>query len=79
MAFALDYPELEGLYSVAGGKFRLTVLLQRRVGELVKGAPRLVKVDNKRERDFIYVAVQELKAGKIKLAADGETIVKAEA
>jgi DNA-directed RNA polymerase subunit K/omega len=79
MAFALDYPELEGLYSVAGGKFRLTVLLQRRVGELVKGAPRLVKVDNKRERDFIYVAVQELKAGKIKLAADGETVVKAEA
>lgn len=79
MAFALDYPELEGLYSVAGGKFRLTVLLQRRVAELVKGAPRLVKVDNKRERDFIYVAVQELKGGKIKLAEDNETVVKAEA
>ncbi|MCA8911608.1 MAG: DNA-directed RNA polymerase subunit omega [Planctomycetes bacterium] len=76
MAFALDYPELEGLYSMAGGKFRLTVLLQRRVNELVGGMPRLVKVGQEFEKDFIYIAVEELKRGLIKLAEDNETILK---
>jgi len=76
MAFALDYPELEKLFTLAGGKFRLTVLLQRRVIELVEGAPRLVRLDNKHEKDYILVAVEELKQGKIRLAADNETIEK---
>lgn len=78
MAFALDYPELEGLFEIAGGKFRLTVLLQRRVNELVAGSPRLVRVDEKHGKDFIYIAVQELKQGKITLAADNETVEKNE-
>lgn len=76
MAFALDYPELEGLYTLAGGKFRLTVLLQRRVNELVGGMPRLVKVGHEYEKDYIYIAVEELKRGLIKLAEDDETILK---
>jgi DNA-directed RNA polymerase subunit K/omega len=76
MAFALDYPELESLYSLAGGKFKLTVLLQRRVGELVAGSPRLIRVAEKHGKDFIYIAVQELKAGKIRLADDDETVEK---
>lgn len=76
MAFALDYPELEGLFELAGGKFRLTVLLQRRVNELVAGSPRLVRVPEKHGKDFIYIAVQELKQGKITLASDNETVEK---
>jgi DNA-directed RNA polymerase subunit K/omega len=76
MAFALDYPELEDLFVLAGGKFRLTVLLQRRVTELVEGAPRLVTLDQKYEKDFIRVAVEELKQGKIRLADDNETVQK---
>jgi DNA-directed RNA polymerase subunit K/omega len=74
MAFALDYPELESLYHMAGGKFRLTVLLQRRVQELVAGSPRLLRIQEKHNKDYIYIAVQELKAGKIRLAEDNETI-----
>ncbi|MCC6465383.1 MAG: DNA-directed RNA polymerase subunit omega [Planctomycetes bacterium] len=74
MSFALDYPELEKLYSKAGGKFRLTVLLQRRVNELVRGAPRLVKVDQKHEKDYIHIAVEELKAGKIGLSEDNQAV-----
>ncbi len=78
MAFSLDYPELETLYTMAGGKFRLTVLLQRRVNELVAGSPRLIKVAEKRAKDFIFIAVQELKSGKIRLAADDQTVEKVE-
>lgn len=78
MAFALDYPELEELYSLVGGKFRLTVLLQRRVSQLVNGDKRLVKLGQDYEKDFIYIAVQELKQGKIKLADDDETVIKTE-
>lgn len=79
MAFALDYPELEGLYSLAGGKFRLTVLLQRRVNELVGGMPRLVRVGQEHEKDYIYIAVEELKRGLITLAEDDETVIKKDA
>lgn len=78
MTYALDYPELEKLYSRAGGKFRLTVLLQRRVNELVKGAPKLIRVDQKHEKDFVYIAIEEFKNGKIALSEDEQTIVTAE-
>ena len=82
MAFALDYPELEGLYSLAGGKFRLTVLLQRRVNELVGGMPRLVKVGHEYEKDYIYIAVglpatDEIEK-LIKLAPDDQSVIKTE-
>jgi len=78
MSFAMDYPELEKLYEQVGGKFRLTVLLQRRVNELVKGAPRLIKVDHTREKDFIHIALEEVKSGKINLSEDAEQVVHAE-
>lgn len=78
MSFALDYPELEKLYSRAGGKFRLTVLLQRRVNELVKGAPKLIKIDQKHEKDYVFIAVEEFKNNKINLSDDEQTIVHAE-
>ena len=75
MSFALDYPELEKLYTRAGGKFRLTVLLQRRVNELVKGSPKLIKVGQKHEKDYVFIAVEEFKAGKISLSED-ERVIK---
>lgn len=78
MSFALDYPELEKLYSRAGGKFRLTVLLQRRVNELVKGSPKLIKIDQKHEKDYVFIAVEEFKAGKISLSEDAESVVHPE-
>ncbi|MBX3474950.1 MAG: DNA-directed RNA polymerase subunit omega [Planctomycetes bacterium] len=78
MSYALDYPELEKLYSRAGGKFRLTVLLQRRVNELVKGAPKLIKVEQKHEKDYVFIAVEEFKNGRIALSDDEQTIVHAE-
>lgn len=74
MAFAMDYTELEELYAKAGGKFRLTVLLQRRVNELVRGAPRLVKLDKSAEKDYIRIALEELKQNMISLAPDDETL-----
>ena len=76
MAFAMDYTELEELYAKAGGKFRLTVLLQRRVNELVRGAPRLVKLDKSAEKDYIRIALEELKQNMISLAPDDETPLK---
>ncbi len=70
----MDYPELEELYKKVGGKYRLTVLLQRRVNELVRGAPKLIP--GEQTKDFIGVAMEELRRGKISLAEDNETVVK---
>lgn len=72
----MDYPELEDLYKKCGGKYRVTVLLQRRVNELVQGQPKLVPGDL--GKDYIHIALEELKQGKITLAADNVTIVKAQ-
>lgn len=70
----MDYPELEDLYKKCGGKYRLTVLLQRRVNELVRGAPKLIP--GEQTKDFIGTAMEELRRGKISLAEDNETVVK---
>ena len=43
----MDKSEIDRLASKFGGRFKLTVLLQKRVRELVKGAPRLVETDYK--------------------------------
>ena len=47
-----------------GGLFRLAVLLQKRVHELVGGSPKLVKTD---EDDPINIAMMEVAAGAIEL------------
>ncbi|MCC6574628.1 MAG: DNA-directed RNA polymerase subunit omega [Planctomycetes bacterium] len=70
----MEYPELEEMYKKCGGKYRLTVLLQRRVNELVRGAPKLVP--GEQTKDFIGIAMEELRRGKIALAEDNETVVK---
>ena len=47
-----------------GGRFKLTALLQKRIRELVAGAPHLVEI---RSDNPIDVAIAEVRAGKIEL------------
>jgi len=64
----MHYAELEELYDQYGGKFRLTVLLQKRVAQLVSGERRLVRgLDTD---DPIEVAIAEAREGKIWLVED---------
>lgn len=50
-----------------GGRFQLTALLQKRIRELVAGAPRLVEI---RSDNPIDVAIEEVRAGKIDLVPE---------
>jgi len=50
-----------------GGRFKLTALLQKRIRELVAGAPRLVDI---RSDNPIDVAIAEVRAGKVELVAE---------
>ena len=57
-----------------GGLFRLAVLLQKRVQELVGGSPKLVKTD---EDDPINIAMLEVAAGAIELVDLSEAEIAA--
>jgi DNA-directed RNA polymerase subunit K/omega len=50
-----------------GGSFKCSVLLQKRVRELVRGEPPLISVPKDREKDYIYIALQEILQDKISL------------
>ena len=50
-----------------GGRFKLTALLQKRIRELVAGAPRLVEI---RSDNPIDVAIAEVRAGKVELVTE---------
>ena len=58
---------IDELDQKVGGRFRLTSLLQKRIRELVAGAPRLVEI---RSDNPIDVAIAEVRAGKIELVAE---------
>ena len=58
----MQYTEIEDLYDKFGGKFPFTVLLQKRVAQLVAGERRLVQSP---KDDPISIAVAEARAGKI--------------
>lgn len=60
----MDKSEVDSLAEKFGGRFKLTVLIQKRVRELVKGAPRLVETDKK---NLIDVALEEIRQGKVGL------------
>ena len=47
-----------------GGVFKLTVLLQKRVQELIRGAPRLIEQSTD---DVLEIALKEVMQGKITL------------
>lgn len=61
---------LDELEAKVGGRFQLTALLQKRIRELVAGAPRLVDT---RSDNPIDVAIEEVRAGKVSLVPDEET------
>jgi DNA-directed RNA polymerase subunit K/omega len=60
----MDRTKVMKLAERSGGLFRLAVLLQKRVHELVNGAPKLVKTD---EDDPINIAMLEVEAEAIEL------------
>jgi len=60
----MDSTNIWELAEKTGGVFKLTVLLQKRVQELVRGAPKLVSTA---ESDLMKVALMEVMAGKIEL------------
>lgn len=64
----LDIESEEKLVKKVGGKFALTVLLQKRIVELNRGAPFLVPVDPA-ERNLRKIAYREILEGKIELAS----------
>lgn len=54
----------EQLLARAGGRFKLTTLLQKRVLELTRGASKLVDIDS---GDPVEIAMWEIVEGKITL------------
>lgn len=58
---------IDELEQKIGGRFQLTALLQKRIRELVAGAPRLVEI---RSENPIDIAIEEVKAGKIELVPE---------
>jgi len=60
----MDKAEVDILAEKFGGRFKLTVLIQKRVKELVKGAARLIDTDLK---NLVDVALEEIRQGKVTL------------
>ena len=58
----MNRSEIDALADKFGGRYRLTVLIQKRLRELTKGAQKLVEVDS---RNLIEVVLEEIKQGKI--------------
>jgi len=75
----MDLKSIEAAKRMVGGSFRLSVLLQKRIIELVRGAPPVVENPEK-ERGPIEVALREILEGKISLemipAEDFERLVE---
>lgn len=55
--------EFDKMVKGAGGRFKLTVLIQKRIQELAKGAPPLVQLDGR--RTLIDIAIEEIHQGKV--------------
>ena len=70
----LDIDTEEALIRKVGGKFALTVLLQKRMVELNRGAPPLVKMEG-HERSLRRTVCQEILEDKLVLSAREETAV----
>ena len=59
-----DMAELDEQTIKAGGRFKLTVVMQRRLQDLVRGAPKLVEIES---RNLIDVVWEEFRQGKVEL------------
>ena len=60
----MDSTKIWELAEKTGGVFKLTVLLQKRVQELIRGAPKLVDCPY---GDVLSVALKEVQEGKVSL------------
>lgn len=58
----MNRSEIDAMAEKFGGRYRLTVLIQKRLRELTKGAQKLVDVES---RNLIEVVLEEIKQGKI--------------
>ena len=58
---------LDELEQKIGGRFKLTALLQKRIRELVAGAPRLLEIKSDNPID---IAIAEIRADKIELVPE---------
>ena len=58
---------LDELETKVGGRFKLTALLQKRIRELVAGAPRLIESNSENPID---IAIEEVRANKIELVPE---------
>lgn len=65
----MDQRKLEQAIEKVGGRFRLSVLMQRRARELTKGAPKLIDGS---ELDLLDTVLEEILQGKIQLAGNEE-------
>ena len=68
---AREMREYETMAAKVGGKFKLSVLLQKRMAELMFGAPPLVEEPGK---DLFEIALREIAEDKITLADSSENI-----
>lgn len=58
----MNRSEIDALADKFGGRYKLTVLIQKRLRELTKGAQKLVDVES---RNLIQIVIEEIKQGKI--------------
>ena len=65
----IDPERMEKLFERCGGVFKATVLIQKRIRELNRGAKRMVDGEF---RNQIDVAIAEIEQGKIELVPDTE-------
>lgn len=70
----MDSSKIWELAQKTGGVFKLTVLLQKRVQELIRGAPKLVEIDT---YDVLAIAMKEVEEGKITLVQLSEEELEA--
>lgn len=61
----MNVDRLERLTKIAGGRFHLTSLLQKRLAELVKGSPPMVDLPS---NNLFEVAMAEIEEGRVMLA-----------
>lgn len=54
--------DLDQLADKFGGRYKLTVLIQKRLKELVKGGQKLVDLE---DRNLINVVLEEIRQGKV--------------
>ncbi len=57
-----NYMEIDQLAEKFGGRYKLTVLIQKRLKELVKGSQKLVDLE---DRNLINIVMEEIRQGKI--------------